>query len=663
VVGLRRQGFESGTTGSALSTTNPPTSGGDTAAGAVSVTGSATATVVASTSLNGTKCLETAQTTTAASDAYFRWTPYATAIGSIRFSFMLVGAVPVSGTQAIFRSFANNSARWLTISINSTGRLVVTKNSTDTIVYTSASPLLPDTKYGVQVQFSNFGSASTVMSFRLYADDFTTPVDAGYDTAAGGTGAGTAVVDVRFGRSAGTSVNTMRFDDFAFDDTTSVPIGPVNVTRHGTAAGTFAWAGAASGHAPSSQPHGTAAGTFAWTSTASGHATAPDPTKVAVMGDSLVWQKGFGATDIPVAMQAAGWDPAKIYIDGLGSRAIWEFHGATPYMRAAINSMRASGFEPKTFVIDLGTNNTGFLVSDTMNDFRALMAFIGPGHVVHFVGLGYQDQTECQVQYNPAAALGARWSEKNTVAGRPNAALLNIVEQGTNPATEPTVYYHSWNDYPPLRAAGAGPWDSTDTSSPNGTSRHNTRAGYQNYRNVYFAQVSVDARHGSATGSTTWTGTATGHTTKHGTAVGSTTWAGAAHGHRAARGTASGTTSWTGTARGHRTPRGTATGQTTWKATATGHAPALGVPTGTAAGTYAWDGAASGHAPALEHRSGVAVGTFHWTGLAHGRGQPPRDLTLTYAIGADRWTATVGHDRWAAHVGGDRWTSTTRSEP
>jgi hypothetical protein len=215
------------------------------------------------------------------------------------------------------------------------------------------------------------------------------------------------------------------------------------------------------------------------------------------------------------------------------------------------------------------------------------------------------------------------------------------------------------------------------------------------------------AKHGSASGTAAWTSTATGHTVKHGTATGSTTWAGTAHGHRTPRGTApgttawtstaaghrrpratatgtttwtslaqghtpviggksghtAGTTTWTSTARGHRAPRGTATGRTTWTATATGHAPALTVPTGTAAGTYAWTSTASGHAPALEHRSGVAVGTVHWTGLAHGRGHPPRDLTLTYEIGRDRWTATAGHERWAAHVGGDRWTSTTRSEP
>jgi hypothetical protein len=491
-VGPRFQNFEFGTAGSALSTSNPPTSNGQTAAGGISVTGTGVATVINTDAQNGSQCLETSQTTTAASDSNFRWQGYTTVLGTMRGGFKCVGTVPTSGTQTIFRSFVSGT-RWLSVNINSTGHLVLAISNADTIVWTSAAVLSPNVWYGIQFQFSDFGSGTTDLTFAYYTDDYTTPVETPYSTTTGATGAGTAMVDIRFGRSAMTVTNTIRFDNLAFDDTTTTAIGPA-----GAYTGTASLAVAASTTAAGSLAGNTGTASLAVTAATTASGSIIDASKVMILGDSLTSQSGNGPTDITTAFVAAGYTSGQLYIDGLSSRAIWDGHGATPYSSTAIDTMRATGFEPKTYVVALGTNNTGFLVSDTMVDYRALMAKIGPGRVVHFIGLGYQDITECRVQYNAGAALGARWSELNTVAGRPNAAILNIVEQGVNPLAEPTVQYHDWNDYGPLRTAGTAVWDATDTSSPGGLPRHMVRTGYQSYRNPFYAGASLGVIYGDA---------------------------------------------------------------------------------------------------------------------------------------------------------------------
>jgi hypothetical protein len=654
-VGPRFQNFEFGTAGSALSTTNPPTSNGQTAAGGTSVTGTGIATVINTDAQNGSQCLETSQTTTTASDANFRWQGYTTVLGTMRGGFKCVTSVPVSGTQTIFRSFVSG-ARWLSVNINSTGHLVLAISSSDTIVWTSAAVLSANVWYGIEFQFSDFGSGTTDLTFAYYTDDYTTPVETPYSTTTGATGAGTAMVDIRFGRSGMTVTNTIRFDNLAFDDTTTTPIGPAGAftgpANTVAATATVTASGSLAGN--------TGAASLAATATIAAAGTIIDSTKVMILGDSLTYQNGFGTTDVPTAFVAAGYTSGQLYVDGLGGRAIWTPHGNPPYSDAAIDTMRATGFEPKTYVVALGTNNTGFLVSDTMVDYRALMAKIGPGRVVHFIGLGYQVQSECQVQYNPAAGLGARWSELNTVAGRPNAAILNIVEQGTNPATEPTVYYHDWNDYGPLRAAGSSAWDATDTSSPGGFSRHMVRTGYQTYRNPFYAGASLGVIYGDAVATAVASITAAGLVAPVGQASVTTTATMSATGVVATSKTATLTATATTTAAGFIAESSGATVTATATITATGTVAVIGTgqaavtatATSTAAGLVAGTRAATLTVTATTAAAGVVTAaglgtatlttTVSSSAAGYVTGSQPRDINVTVQAGPRRWVTTSG---------------------
>lgn len=80
-----------------------------------------------------------------------------------------------------------------------------------------------------------------------------------------------------------------------------------------------------------------------------------------------------------------------------------------------------------------------------------------------------------------------------------------------------------------------------------------------------------------------------------GTASGTFTFTGAATGARTPKGSATGTFAYVGTVTGKRTPKGTASGTFTFAGTVSGEAPPNG---GTASGTFTFTGAATGEAPA-----------------------------------------------------------------
>ncbi len=205
--------------------------------------------------------------------------------------------------------------------------------------------------------------------------------------------------------------------------------------------------------------------------------------------------------------------------------------------------------------------------------------------------------------------------------------------------------------------------------------------------------------HGGGTGSSMYTGTATGHTSSHGAATGTLTFTGAASGHLDAEGHASGAIDVTGSAAGHapaitqphgtaagtvtfqgvaagtRQPHGAATGAVAFQGTTTGHitphggtvgaleytgvgtghAPTLGVPVGNAAGTLTYTGTTAGRTT----RHGAAGGGYTYTGLAHGTSTTARDITVTGHLDPPRWagalttrpmTGTLTPRRWEAHL-------------
>jgi hypothetical protein len=124
----------------------------------------------------------------------------------------------------------------------------------------------------------------------------------------------------------------------------------------------------------------------------------------------------------------------------------------------------------------------------------------------------------------------------------------------------------------------------------------------------------ADPGAGSATGATTWTGSATGARSPVGTGAGSTGWTGAATGARSPAATGAGATAWSGAAAGVRSPVAVALGAFVWAGSAVGAAPLVDGAAGTASGATVWVGTAVGErAP-----KGVAVGAVEWVGAATG---------------------------------------------
>lgn len=161
----------------------------------------------------------------------------------------------------------------------------------------------------------------------------------------------------------------------------------------------------------------------------------------------------------------------------------------------------------------------------------------------------------------------------------------------------------------------------------------------------YQAGLSTAPGAGTATGSTTWTGTAAGKRSPKATATGSTTWTGTSSGKRVAKATATGATTFTGSAAGVRAPKATATGATTWTGTATGKR----TPKATATGATTWTGAATGKRVA----KATATGDTTWTGAATGK-----RVAKATGTGLTTWTgsAVASSSGTGTATGATTWT-------
>lgn len=113
---------------------------------------------------------------------------------------------------------------------------------------------------------------------------------------------------------------------------------------------------------------------------------------------------------------------------------------------------------------------------------------------------------------------------------------------------------------------------------------------------------------GTAVGTYTFSGTASGTPTVLGTAAGSYSFSGTASGTPTVLGTAAGSYSFSGTASGTPTVLGVAAGSYTFSGTATGTPTVLGV----GVGTYSFSGVATG----LRTVTSIAVGSFAFSGTA-----------------------------------------------
>jgi hypothetical protein len=136
-------------------------------------------------------------------------------------------------------------------------------------------------------------------------------------------------------------------------------------------------------------------------------------------------------------------------------------------------------------------------------------------------------------------------------------------------------------------------------------------------------------RTGSASGVWSFAGAAAGAATRRGSASGSWTFTGTAAGRALRKGGASGSWQVTGSAAGVSTRRGAAAGAWMFTAAATGSAPVVEAAEGAAAGAMAWTGAATGRTA----RRGAGTGAWSFTGAASGR-------TVRRGSGTGTWSTS-----------------------
>lgn len=156
---------------------------------------------------------------------------------------------------------------------------------------------------------------------------------------------------------------------------------------------------------------------------------------------------------------------------------------------------------------------------------------------------------------------------------------------------------------------------------------------------------------GTATGTLTFSGTATGKRTPAAVAGGTLTFTGTATGVTVRRGTAGGALAFVGSAAGKRTPKGSSNGTLAFVGTSTGKR----TPKAAGSGSLTFTGAAAGDAPTAGAAEGAASGSLTFTGTATGKRQPKATTVGTLSLTG---TATGARHPAAITVGTLGWVGT-----
>ena len=247
------------------------------------------------------------------------------------------------------------------------------------------------------------------------------------------------------------------------------------------------------------------------------------------------------------------------------------------------------------------------LTMGTVGSIRAVMIPNGGGSQVLF----YQS-----TDWDPIADTGT-WTQVGTTVNATESSTLVATTgsicvgysatAGSNPVTN--VVYASVRPYGGAEVASFNPTAVTSTAVRTPTTYTDTHSNVWTVGGSTWSWVTTDAK-GTGTGTTTFTGAATGKRITQGSATGTSTFTGAATGKRVPKATAVGTTTFTGTASGKRVPKGSASGISTFAGTASG----VRTPKGSASGSSTFAGTASGQRVSL----GSSTGTSTFTGVASG---------------------------------------------
>jgi hypothetical protein len=293
-------------------------------------------------------------------------------------------------------SFLNGGTRLASIHLNGAGKLRLSNAAGTTGVATD-----PNTFPLNQWVYANLyvipGTTTSNGSLRATIDNGagTTIWDSGLLTGANTGTAGTITTVTCFKGTASNYATPFwsDFDQLFIETAATGIITPAGSAFTGTSdfsgGGTLSLTGSGLGSGAASFSGG---GTLTTTGVAPAEASS-----LGYIGDSLTYQNsGAGNGDggaVETAQAAVGWDAAKTRVDGLISRSVVGT-GVTPSAPQVVASWRASGFDPKTWIIALGTNGANGTQSTQEGYIDSLLNSIAQGttgvYRVYWVGLSWQ---------------------------------------------------------------------------------------------------------------------------------------------------------------------------------------------------------------------------------------------------------------------------------
>jgi hypothetical protein len=174
-----------------------------------------------------------------------------------------------------------------------------------------------------------------------------------------------------------------------------------------------------------------------------------DATAVGEIGDSLTYGAGRGIASQTTKLTAAGWSSSGVKVDGVVGRPLAKDWSGKPGSISVLRTWRTGGFDPKTVIVALGTNNRNSTTTLQTTHIKALLAEIGPGHRIYWVNLGFRNQSDAAV-------------------ARFNANLASIAAA----RTDLTVL--DWNTHVHAQPDQSRLWSATDAGGI-----HMTYAGYE----------------------------------------------------------------------------------------------------------------------------------------------------------------------------------------
>jgi hypothetical protein len=134
-----------------------------------------------------------------------------------------------SAPQALFNIQNSSFGGMAAVNISSVNKMTVS-DASGTTLFTSASALSAATWYRIELQVITGASTTTgTVNFQYYVGDSTTPLGTLSNTTANTTTIN--ALRGQFGKQTSGVALDANFDDFAYDDTSSTPIGPYSATN------------------------------------------------------------------------------------------------------------------------------------------------------------------------------------------------------------------------------------------------------------------------------------------------------------------------------------------------------------------------------------------------------------------------------------------------